>query len=134
MFTAGGANIVAAAASGYNAAVRLDQWVMGEKAVLKPSPRPVPVAAEQVLKRAGYVGDSPDAPVIASKEQAIAEAGRCLNCGCGEGCQLCKTICTDFAPLVTGPDQLAIDRTQCVACGMCYNRCPNKNIEMLPIK
>ena len=51
-----------------------------------------------------------------------------------QGCQLCKTICTDFAPLVTGPDQLAIDRTQCVACGMCYNRCPNKNIEMLPIK
>ena len=134
VFTAGGVNIIAAAASGYNAAVRLDQWVMGEKAVLKPSPRPVPVAAEQVLKRAGYVGDSPDAPVIASKEQAIAEAGRCLNCGCGEGCQLCKTICTDFAPLVTGPDQLAIDRTQCVACGMCYNRCPNKNIEMLPIK
>ena len=63
--------------------------------------------------------------------QMIAEAARCLNCGCGEGCQLCKTICTDFAPEVAGVDTMNIRKEECVACGMCFNRCPNGNIEMV---
>ena len=66
-----------------------------------------------------------------TEKEAVQEASRCLNCGCGEGCQLCKTICCDFAPDVVATDTMAIDRDACVACGMCFNRCPNHNIEMV---
>ena len=66
-----------------------------------------------------------------TEEEAQKEASRCLNCGCGEGCQLCKTICTDFAPEVAGVDTMHIRKEECVACGMCFNRCPNGNIEMV---
>jgi len=72
----------------------------------------------------------PETP-IESDEKAIAEGKRCLGCGCGEGCQLCKTICTDFAPEIVGRDELFIVPESCVACGMCFNRCPNGNIEMV---
>ena len=92
----------------------------------------MPVRKEDVLRRNGYLGDSKRAvPEIRTEEEAMAEAGRCLKCGCGEGCQLCKTICTDFAPCIDGVDHLQIDPKECVACGMCFNRCPNHNIEMV---
>ena len=68
---------------------------------------------------------------VMTEEEAIKEASRCLNCGCGEGCQLCKTICTDFAPEISDVDTMHIRKEECVACGMCFNRCPNGNIEMV---
>lgn len=131
VFCAGGRDIITAVAGGRQAAVELDAFLMGPAAVLAPTPAPVPVPAGRVLERTSYYHDSPAAPAITTREEAVAEAGRCLGCGCGEGCQLCKTICTDFAPYVSGSDELAIDPEACVACGMCYNRCPNGNIEML---
>ena len=66
-----------------------------------------------------------------TRQEAVEEASRCLNCGCGEGCQLCKTICCEFAPFFPAIDTLGIDKDACVACGMCYNRCPNNNIIMI---
>ena len=48
-----------------------------------------------------------------TEEEAVAEASRCLNCGCGEGCQLCKTICCDFAPYISDVDKLSIDKDEC---------------------
>ena len=68
---------------------------------------------------------------VMTEAEAVKEASRCLNCGCGEGCQLCKTICTDFAPQIIDTDTMHICKEDCVACGMCYNRCPNGNIEMV---
>ena len=70
---------------------------------------------------------------VMTEEEAIAEASRCLQCGCGEGCQLCKTICTDFAPEIIDADTMHIRKEECVACGMCFNRCPNGNIEMVDL-
>ena len=61
----------------------------------------------------------------------IGNGGVCVDCGCGEGCQLCKTICTDFAPEISDADTMHIRKEECVACGMCFNRCPNGNIEMV---
>ena len=43
------------------------------------------------------------------------------------------TICTDFAPYIADTDTMAICSGDCVACGMCYNRCPNGNIEMVDL-
>ena len=59
------------------------------------------------------------------------EASRCLACGCGEGCEICKSICPEFTIENDGPDRVRILDEGCVACGMCFNRCPNDNIEMV---
>jgi Fe-S-cluster-containing hydrogenase component 2 len=64
-------------------------------------------------------------------EEAVEEAKRCLSCGCGEGCGICAEICAEFAISKKAVDVWEIDEEKCVACGMCYNRCPNRNIAMI---
>ncbi|MBR5236327.1 MAG: FAD-dependent oxidoreductase [Clostridia bacterium] len=142
------ANVISAIAMGKRAAVSMDQYVRGADATLTYTEDTVCVDPEKVLRRVGYFKDEKeniDTQVRSgaernrdfdtytralTEEEAKAEASRCLNCGCGEGCQLCKTICCDFAPFVEKADTMCIDKDSCVACGMCFNRCPNKNIEM----
>ena len=141
-------NIISAITAGKNAAAQLDRLVRGERATLSPVAAVKTVNPEAVRKRSGYLKKDPNvlrlnAPAAERKAgfapyertmteaEAQKEASRCLNCGCGEGCQLCKTICTDFAPFVAADDTMQICKGDCVACGMCYNRCPNGNIEMV---
>jgi len=141
-------NAISAITAGKNAAAEIDRMIMGEQAVLEKVASVKTVNAEKVRERTGYLKKNTNKltlnrPVQERKAdfasdsrtmteaEAIAEASRCLNCGCGEGCQLCKTICTDFAPEIIAPDTMHICKEDCVACGMCYNRCPNGNIEMV---
>jgi len=142
-------SVIAAIASAKRAAAAMDRLIRGKNAVLSGIPPVQTVDRERVLRRSGYIKKNesqirlvprepqerkrdflPDTRVM-TEEEARAEAARCLNCGCGEGCQLCKTICTEFAPFIRSADTLEISRKDCVACGMCYNRCPNGNIEMV---
>lgn len=140
------ANLIA---SGRNAAVSIDQALRAEEAKLKQQPRltradlrlvmertPLPVnkvkPLDLNLKPAkGLLANFDLTRRVMTEEEAVAEASRCLNCGCGEGCQLCKTICCEFAPYISGPDELKINKDLCVACGMCAMRCPQGNIEMV---
>ncbi|MDR2134156.1 MAG: NAD(P)-binding protein [Treponema sp.] len=139
--------------AGLRAAEAADAFVRGAGLRDPSSGRSIKtVKAAEVLKRRAYIEpafsdplrvyprslppeqrlgkfEKPRLPLSAG--DAEIEAGRCLNCGCGEGCMLCKRICCEFAPGLTGPDTLTIDREVCVACGMCFNRCPNKNIRMV---
>ena len=142
-------NIIAAIAAGKKAAVSIDRYLRGTEAVLEGTPDTAVVDTNQVLTRAGYLKDGslrPETLTVSGENrvtgfdaferafteaEAVAEAKRCLNCGCGEGCQLCKTICCEFAPDIVAPDTLGIDPETCVACGMCYLRCPLENIEMV---
>ncbi len=126
------ATIVAACAKGVNEAARIDKEILGGKATVAPVAAVSAVKKENVLKRNGYIGDTKKAESeITTEEQAIKEASRCLKCGCGEGCQLCKTICSEFAIYNPETDKIEIHGDECVACGMCYNRCPNGNIEII---
>ncbi len=143
------ANVISAIAAGKKAAVSIDKYIRGMSATLEYTAQTVCVDRDKVLKRTGYFKDSKDGintdircaeyrkadfdyyKRVLTEEEAKAEASRCLNCGCGEGCGLCKTICSDFAPYIAGPDKMAIEAKDCVACGMCFNRCPNGNIEMV---
>ena len=141
-------NIISAITAGKNAAAGIDRMIRGESATLTAVGSVKTVNAEAVRKRSGYLkrdinpinldkkadqrkGNFDAYKRVMTAAEAVREASRCLNCGCGEGCQLCKTICTDFAPEVTDPDTMHIRSEKCVACGMCFNRCPNGNIEMV---
>ncbi len=125
-------------ACGKKAAAAIDGCLFGQKAIINPIiHRPV-VKTQDVLSRSPYRPEEkpirrkkPDSFTLYTDEQASAEASRCLRCGCGEGCDLCHTICCEFAISLNKNREIVIDSQKCVACGMCYNRCPNKNIEML---
>ena len=144
------ANVITAIAAGKNAAAVIDKDIRGEAATLEGVPATKTVNPEIVRQRTGYLKkdsnklnlNAPAAERIAgfdnpervmTEAEAQKEASRCLNCGCGEGCQLCKTICTDFAPEIIDADTMHIRKEECVACGMCFNRCPNGNIEMVDL-
>jgi len=145
---AGCSSFINTVSSGVKAAAAIDALLRGESASIRLDSGYATVKAADVLKRNGYI--QPERSMaealvhesgkaqskgyftrVFTEKEAINEAARCLNCGCSEGCQLCKTICTDFAPYVASCDRMAIDPKECVACGMCYNRCPNHNIEMI---
>ena len=141
-------NVISAITAGKNAAAVIDQAIRGEEATLKSVGTVKTVNPEIVRRRTGYLKRDVNPVKLAQKPEertqsfatftrvmteaeAVKEASRCLNCGCGEGCQLCKTICTDFAPEIIDTDTMHIRKEECVACGMCFNRCPNGNIEMV---
>ena len=141
-------NVISAITAGKEAALAIDKMIRGEEATVEALTALKTVSAEKVRARNGYlkkdahklklskpaaerITDFESYTRIMTEAEALTEAARCLNCGCGEGCQLCKTICTDFAPEVAGVDTMHICKEECVACGMCYNRCPNGNIEMV---
>lgn len=79
--------VIVAIAAGNKAAAAIDSDLMGEMATIKYEPVTESVDPQDVLKRNAYFTD----------DEAQKEASRCLQCGCGEGCQLCKTICSEFA-------------------------------------
>lgn len=141
-------SVIAAIAEGKKAACSIDKFIAGKNAVLEYEPFHPVVLKEDVLRRTGYFKDNGPVDLYTAngeerlkdfstyirtltEEEAVAEASRCLNCGCGEGCGICATICSDFAIHVKSPDVWEINSEECVACGMCYNECPNKNIAMI---
>jgi Fe-S-cluster-containing hydrogenase component 2 len=65
-----------------------------------------------------------------TEAEALDEAGRCLNCGCGEGCMICADICNSFA-ISSEDNKPLVDHDECVGCGICVWRCPNDNLEMV---
>jgi NADPH-dependent glutamate synthase beta subunit-like oxidoreductase len=141
-------SIISSIASGKRAACSIDKFIAGKNSVLEYEPYHPVVQKENVLRRAGYFKDNGKIDLYTAGgrervnsfstymrtltlEEAVSEAKRCLDCGCGEGCAICFTICSDFAIHLKAPDVWEINKDECVACGMCYNMCPNSNIEMV---
>ncbi len=144
---AGPTSVITAVASGRRAAVAIDRYLAGDEAYLKPDETLDAVDKAAPLLRIEELRKEPRVPLelrpanqrkrdfdeyapTLTEDSAVAEAARCLNCGCGAGCQLCAQICNAFAISVEG-DQMIFDEEKCHACGMCMRRCPNENIEMI---
>lgn len=154
LFVAGDAasgpdSIIAAVASGYRAAVAADVAIAGAEAFLEPLDEFTPADKELVIarnkkliKRGRVPPKVRDAAARTrdfdvyldsmTEAEAIAEASRCLRCGCSVSCGLCERICSSFAiKLHEDTQQERIDRKKCHACGMCVQLCPNRNIELV---
>ncbi len=147
--TAGPDSVIAAVASGYRAAVAADASIAGRKAFLEADPILTPADKALVLRRnAKLVRRDRIAPqlrpaaerardfdviqAVMTEAEAVAEASRCLRCGCSVTCGLCARVCSSFAIAPEGNGrQERIDRQKCHACGMCAQLCPNRNIEIV---
>ncbi len=71
-----------------------------------------------------------------TREQAVTEAQRCLNCGAGAiisdeciACFNCVLVCPYGVP-VAGDEKAKIDINQCQACGICASECPASAIDL----
>ncbi len=144
----GASSVIAAIADGKRAAASIDADLRGEDAFLAADIEKVMSDRDKVLERTGNrprrprvqiekrpsaerVADFERYSTVLSEEQAVSEAGRCLACGCGAGCEICKDICKVFAWSMDPQGRVILDEDKCVGCGMCIHRCPNKNIEMV---
>ncbi|MEN8226999.1 MAG: FAD-dependent oxidoreductase [Bacteroidota bacterium] len=144
----GASDIISSIASGKRAAVAIDKKLSGDNAMLRPVKEQNEVDRNHVLESKGStvrassvknytkeaverVGNFEMYSRPFTEEEAIEEASRCLNCGCGEGCMICADLCNQFA--IDSVDyKPLIDEEGCVGCGVCVWRCPNDNIEMIP--
>ncbi len=146
----GAKNVISAIAMGKRAAIAIDEWLAGEHAFLTADPETMESDKEGALLRHGHeprawrpepvmrpaderVGDFDEYQPLLTTAEAVREASRCLACGCGAGCEICNQICKMFAYRVENSGRLVLDEDQCVACGMCLQRCPNQTLEMIQV-
>lgn len=143
----GPSTVIRSVAEGKRAAVSIDKNLRGADAVLDFDPALSVVDPVAVVNRRTDMPVKDRVPVTIkpadrrkagydlyeetmSEAAAVEEAGRCLSCGCGVGCQICEDLCMRFAWSDEG-NRVQVDQEACVACGMCAFRCPNSNIEMV---
>ena len=140
-------SVIRAVAGGFDAAVAVDKALTGEAAFLKPRPEYNAADKElalarnsEAVRRRRIEGELRPAEErakdfgtcrsVMTEAEAVAEASRCLRCGCSVTCGLCERICSSFA--VSGEeDGYEIDKEKCHACGMCVQLCPTRNIELV---
>lgn len=150
--TGGGGSIIEAVGFGRRVAIGIDCYLNGD-GVERARARwgaVEPVDKQNVIRRtidrqpaaraetparppAERVNDSDPVELPLEEETARHEAGRCLRCGCGIGCEICYNVCPYDAVELT--ESLAyIDEEKCTGCGLCVERCPNDKIDLVPLE
>ena len=143
----GPATVVEALAAGKNAARCIDAYLAGrpiEKSAYEKHDQVV--SLQRILTNREVVAQQripvPHVPVgeairnfgeferAYSEGQAMAEAARCLVCGCGEGCGLCEKVCLHSA-IAKEMGREVVDPEKCEGCGLCATICRNATIDLV---
>ena len=64
------------------------------------------------------------------RDDALAEAGRCIHCGVCDGCEVCLIFCPDVAISRRDDGGFDIAYDHCKGCGVCATECPRGAITM----
>jgi len=142
-------SVVEAIADGRRAAAAICRYLAGEP-LGPPAPSPEPKALDKKALLARHIEKPEEARVVVAERdpsarvrdfaeveltldeaEARREAARCLACGCGVGCGLCRKVCIYDAVGAEG-GSFAIDPEKCDGCGLCAVRCPNRAIVLEP--
>ena len=66
-----------------------------------------------------------------SREQAVAEAKRCFNCGVCNDCEVCMILCPDVAIKHHAEGAgFSLSYKYCKGCGLCVAECPRGAMSM----
>jgi len=100
-------------------------------AYFRPAPRTEAPLAPAQARRASQVTE---VTLAYSREQALAEADRCMSCGVCNGCDNCYIVCPDVSVLRDARQNghYSIRTHYCKGCLVCVQECPTGCLERVP--
>jgi len=100
-------------------------------AYFRPAPRTEAPLAPAQVRRASQVTE---VTLAYSREQALAEADRCMSCGVCNGCDNCYIVCPDVSVMrdTRQNGHYSIRTHYCKGCLVCVQECPTGCLERVP--
>jgi NADPH-dependent glutamate synthase beta subunit-like oxidoreductase len=100
-------------------------------AYFRPAPRTDPPLAPAATRRLSQVTE---VTLSYSREQALAEADRCMSCGVCNGCDNCYIVCPDVSVMRDAREngRYSIRTHYCKGCLVCVQECPTGCLEKVP--
>ena len=100
-------------------------------AYFRPAPRTEAPLAPAAERRTSQVTE---VTLAYSREQALAEADRCMSCGVCNGCDNCYIVCPDVSVMRDARQngRYSIRTHYCKGCLVCVQECPTGCLERVP--
>jgi len=100
-------------------------------AYFRPAPRTEAPLTPAAARRTSQVTE---VTLAYSREQALAEADRCMSCGVCNGCDNCYIVCPDVSVLRDARQNghYSIRTHYCKGCLVCVQECPTGCLERVP--
>jgi NADPH-dependent glutamate synthase beta subunit-like oxidoreductase len=100
-------------------------------AYFRPAPRTEAPLVPAAARRTSQVTE---VTLAYSREQALAEADRCMSCGVCNGCDNCYIVCPDVSVLRDARQNghYSIRTHYCKGCLVCVQECPTGCLERVP--
>jgi NADPH-dependent glutamate synthase beta subunit-like oxidoreductase len=91
---------------------------------------PIPVTPAHERAR----GQKVEVTLAYSREEAVAEADRCMSCGVCNGCDNCYIVCPDVSVMRDAREngRYSIRTHYCKGCLVCVQECPTGCLEKVP--
>ncbi len=100
-------------------------------AYFRPAPRTEPALTPAEIRRTSQAAE---VTLAYTREQAVAEADRCMSCGVCNGCDNCYIVCPDVSVMrdTRQNGHYRIRTHYCKGCLVCVQECPTGCLEMVP--